>query len=552
MNSKEIIYAEDARQRIMEGIDKLANAVKVTLGPKGRNVIIDKYYSGPRSTKDGVTVAKEIFLPNRFENIGAQLVKQVAMKAMDLAGDGTTTATVLAQAIVKEGLKSIGNGVNPMDLKRGIDIAVGAVIQDLKNHSKPIVDDEEIFQIATISANGDKDIGRNITEAFSKTGRDGLVTVMEGKKLTTELEVVNGISFDNGYLSPYFAKGANFAESQNMECVLDDPIIFFYEQEFKQDRKIEKLLITAHEMRRPLLVIAHDVVGGALALMIANVNSKRYQSCAVRAPSFGDYRTNLFEDMAILTGGKLIAIAEGNQLDKHLAPSVFGKAKKAIITRDRTLIVDGEGDPALIEERIKFVQKNMEEASNDPTVSEEYKAHLRERLANLKGMAVIRVGGSTNIEMKERYDRYDDALHATKAAIDEGILPGGGIALLKSAAILSDLKDENEDVLNGIRIVQKALAYPCTQIAANAAVNGVVEKIVDKDYAFGFDAQKKLYGNMFEMGIIDPTKVVRSALEGAASIASIMLTTEAVITDLEAPDPMAGVPQTFSIPVPQQ
>lgn len=529
MSAKDIQYSDDARNKMMEGVNKLANAVKVTLGPKGRNVIIDRPYSGPRSTKDGVTVAREIFLQDRCENVGAQFMKQVAMKTFDLAGDGTTTSTVLAQAIMKEGNKAIGRGINPMDLKRGIDLAVTAVVSDLKQHSRPINGSEDIMRVALISANGDKEIAKNITEAFEKQGVDGFVNIIEGRKLTTELDFVTGIKFDGGYVSPYFVN------KDNNTWEYEDCHIFYYEKKFQKAEGLEPLLAEAFKLGRPLLVIADDVVGGAVALQIANHQQKRFSSCSVKAPSFHEHRTLLLKDMITITGGELIGIAEGKALPNHIKPSIFGRAKKVIVSKDHTLIIDGDGDKNKIEARKIMLENLLKEANNSQDDQKEHIAQLKERLTYFKGMAVIRVGGTTELEMKERYDFYDDALCATKAAIAEGILPGGGIALLKSISVLDDLRGENEDVNAGIRIIRDSLSAPCAQIAANAGIVGVSEAIranTTSDYNYGYDAQKDVYGDMMEMGIIDPTKVIRSALEDAASVAGIMITTEAMITDM--------------------
>lgn len=529
MNAKDIQYSDDARNKMMEGVNKLANAVKVTLGPKGRNVIIDKPYSGPRSTKDGVTVAREVFLQDRCENVGAQFMKQVAMKTFDMAGDGTTTSTVLAQAIMKEGNKAIGRGINPMDLKRGIDIAVAAVVDDIKQHSRPIEGPEDIMHVALISANGDEEVAKNITEAFKRQGTDGFVNIVESKKVKTELDFVTGIKFEGGYVSPYFVN------NNNNTWEYEDCHIFYYEKKFIKADGLEPLLAEAFKLGRPLLVIADDVIGGAVALQIANHQQKRFSSCSVKAPSFHEHRTLLLKDMITITGGDLVGAAEGKALLNHIKPAIFGKAKKVIVSKDHTIIIEGSGDQDKIDARKLMLENLLKEAYDSHDDQREYIAQLKERLTYFKGMAVIRVGGTTELEMKERYDFYDDALCATKAAIAEGILPGGGIALLRSRAVLKEIKHENPDVMAGINIIQDALLAPCMQIADNAGVDAkdIVRLLLDKpDYNYGYDALNGVYKEMMEAGIIDPTKVVRCALEDAASIAGIMITTEAMITDM--------------------
>lgn len=538
MNTKDIHYGSEARNKMMAGVDKLANAVKVTLGPKGRNVVLDKIYSEPRSTKDGVSVAREISLPDRCENIGAQLLKQVALKSMDLAGDGTTTSTVLAQAMMHEGMQAVASGCNPMDLKRGMDLAVEAVVDDLKAHSKPLETSEEIMQVATISANGDKDIGRFITNAFNKMGRDGAVSIVEGRKLNTDSDFVTGITFDSGYVESKFIN--NY---QKNTCELSDVHVFIYEKDLTQAPMIDQLYKLAFSLGRPLLIIANEIKGSALTLLIANL--KTYESCAVKAPAYDKYRTDLLEDMALLTGANFLPAAAGTRLDEHVNPQLFGTATRVIVSNDKTIIVGGGGDATLIEEKKLSLIKILKDLDESHDVDPAYRAHIVQRLQNFKGTAIIRVGGATPVEMKERYDRYDDALHATKAALAEGILPGGGTALVRAIAAVDALSPTNPDVALGVSIIRKSLAAPFIQIAANAGIT-VSEKDLDgSDYAHGYNAQENTYGNMLELGIIDPTKVVRVAIEGAASVAGIMLTTEAMITYFEAPT----APQQFAVPI---
>jgi len=542
MSAKDIFYSTEARDKMMIGVDKLANAVKVTLGPKGRNVVLDKLYSGPRSTKDGVSVAREIFLSDRFENVGAQLLKQVALKSMDLAGDGTTTSTVLAQAIMKAGLKAVTEGANPMDLKRGIDLAVAAVVEDLKKHSKPLETSEEIMQIATISANSDSEIGKFITDAYEAMGREGQVSIVEGRKLTTDLEIVTGITFDSGYVEPYFIN--NF---QKNTCEFNDALIFFYEKDLTQAAQIDEVLKLAFSMGKPMLVIANDVKGSAVSLLVANTRNKVYASCAVKAPAYDKYRTELMSDMALLTGANFLPSAAGTRLDKHINPQLFGTADKVIVSNDKTIIIGGHGNEYKIAEKKQSLLKILKELDNSHDIDPNYRSHIVQRLRNFNGTAVIRVGGNTDVEMKERYDRFDDALHATKAALSEGILPGGGTALVKGMTILNNLNSVNLDVKKGITIVLNALSSPFLQIASNAGITFIDEDIKDIkiNYNFGYDAQNGVYGDMLEMGIVDPTKVVRVALEGAASVAGIMLTTEAIVTYAEQPQ----AAQSFSVPI---
>jgi chaperonin GroEL len=540
MNAKDIYYASEARDKMMAGVDKLANAVKVTLGPKGRNVVIDKIYSGPRSTKDGVSVAREVFLSDRFENMGAQLLKQVALKAMDVAGDGTTTSTVLAQAMMHEGIKAVSSGINPMDLKRGIDLAVSAVVDDLKKNSKPIQSSDEILQIATVSANGDADIGNFINDAYKEMGREGQVSIVEGSKLITSLDITNGIILNNGYIEPQFIN--NF---QKNTCEFTNALVYFYEKDFYKAEEFYVFLKTASETGKNLLLVANDVKGSAVSFMVENVRQKRYACCAVRAPSFDKYRTELMEDMALLTGATFIPNSAGGRIDTQISADMFGEADRVIVSHDKTVIVGGKGNPVLIAQKKEYLLKILKDLDNSHDVDPTYRAHIVQRLQNFNGMAVIRVGGSTEVEMKERYDRYDDALHATKAALAEGILPGGGTALVRALAVVDALSPTNPDVAAGVSIVRKSLAAPFIQIAANAGVT-VSEKDLDGgEYVHGYNAQEDVYGNMLEFGIIDPTKVVRVALEGAASVAGIMLTTEAMITYAEIPT----APQTLTMPI---
>ena len=528
MNSKEIAYSTEAREKMMKGIDKLANAVKVTLGPKGRNVIIDKLYSGPRSTKDGVTVARDIFLKDPFENIGAQLVKQVSLKTSEIAGDGTTTATVLAQSLMREGIKALSSGINPMDLKRGIDIAISAVIADLKVHSKPIALKDEIYQISKISANGDDEIAAIITRAFDKVGKHGMISISETNRPRTELEIVNGILINNGYLEPLFVN------KENLTCEYEDAHILFYEQRLSTREGMEPILGYAYgNLKTPLLIVADDVLGEALSMQINNVIQKRYHSCSIKAPSYHHYRMEILDDMCILTGGNLVPISSGDQLKNNIKKEIFGRAGKIIISKDKTLILDGKGDPELISKRKILLENKLKELDSNYNIDKEYRQHIYNRLQNFAGVAVIYVGGTTDVEMKERYDRYDDSLNATRAALEEGILPGGGIALFKSAQILNNLSNDNSDIDAGIKIVKRALSAPLLQIAYNAGKTGVENNLNNTDYNFGYDAQKDIYIDMIDQGIVDPTKVVRCALEDAASVAGILITTESIITNDE-------------------
>jgi chaperonin GroEL len=536
MAAKEVKFSVDARDKMLRGVDILANAVRVTLGPKGRNVVLDKSFGAPRITKDGVTVAKEIELEDKFENMGAQMVREVASKTSDQAGDGTTTATVLAHAIVKEGAKSVAAGMNPMDLKRGVDIAVGAVVEDLKKHSKAVTSNEEIAQVATISANGDSDIGRFIAEAMKKVGNEGVITVEEAKSLETELDVVEGMQFDRGYISPYFVTNA-----EKMRAELEDPYLLIYEKKLSALNDLLPLLEVVVQAGKPLLIIAEDVEGEALATLVVNKLRGGLKVAAVKAPGFGDRRKAMLQDIAILTGGQAISEDLGIKLE-HVKLDMLGKAKRIMIDKENTTIVNGAGKKKDIEGRIAQIKAEIEETTSDYD-----REKLQERLAKLAGgVAVIRVGGATEVEVKERKDRVDDAMHATRAAVEEGILPGGGVALLRSIKALGRLKTENHDQKTGIDIVRRALNTPARQIAVNAGEDGsiVVGKISENEsYVYGYDAQEGEYGDLVSKGIIDPTKVVRTALQGAASIAGLLMTTEAMVAEKPKKEsPMPAMP----------
>src|ERR1700744_3598679 len=526
MAAKQVNFASDARDRMLRGVNILANAVKVTLGPKGRNVVIGKSFRAPRWTKDGATVAREIELSDKFENLGAQLIREVASKTNDKAGDGTTTATVLAQAIVTEGLKSVASGRNPMDLKRGIDKAVAAVVDNIKATSKKVTTNQEIGQVGTISANGDKEIGDMIAHAMEKVGNEGVITVEEAKTAETELDVVEGMQFDRGYLSPYFITNAD-----KMEAVLEEPQILLFEKKLSTLQPLLPVLEAVVQNGRPLLIIAEDVEGEALATLVVNKLRGGLRVAAVKAPGFGDRRKAMLEDIAILTGGQVISEDLGIKLE-NVALDMLGRAKKVSITKDDTTIVDGLGEKSAIEARVKQIRAQIEE-----TTSEYDKEKLQERLAKLAGgVAVVRVGGSTEVEVKEKKDRVDDALNATRAAVEEGIVPGGGVALLKASKALDGLTGLNADETAGIAIVRRALQAPIRQIAENAGVEGsiVVGKVLENASAtFGFNAQTEEYVDMVKAGVIDPAKVVRTALQDAASVAGLMITTEAAI--VEAP-----------------
>jgi chaperonin GroEL len=523
MAAKHVNFGSDARDRMLRGVNILANAVKVTLGPKGRNVVIEKSFGAPRTTKDGVTVAKEIELEDRFENMGAQLLREVASKTNDEAGDGTTTATVLAQSIVIEGMKRVAAGMNPMDLKRGIDKAVAEVISDIKRKSKKISTSEEIAQVGTISANGERSIGDMIAKAMGKVGNEGVITVEEAKSLETELDIVEGMQFDRGYSSPYFITNAD-----KMICELEDPFILLHEKKISSLQPLLPILEKIVQSGRPLLIIAEDVEGEALATLVVNKLRGGLKVSAVKAPGFGDRRKAMLEDIAILTGGTVISEELGIKLE-NVDMADLGRAKRVSITKDDTTIVDGHGEKANIEARVTQIRRQIEDTTSDYD-----REKLQERLAKLAGgVAVIKVGGATEVEVKERKDRVDDALNATRAAVEEGIVPGGGVALLRASKFI-DVQGANDDEKAGIEIVRKALQAPIRQIAENAGVDGsiVVGKILESASAdFGFNAQTEEYGSMTAMGIIDPVKVVRTALQDAASIASLIITTEAAIAE---------------------
>jgi chaperonin GroEL len=531
MAAKEVRFAVDAREKMLHGVETLANAVRVTLGPKGRNVVLEKSFGAPRITKDGVTVAKEIELEDKFENMGAQMVREVASKTSDQAGDGTTTATVIAHAIVKEGAKSVAAGVNPMDLKRGIDLAVEAVVRELKNKSKKLTTNEEIAQIATISANGDKEIGQFLADAMKKVGNEGVITVEEAKSLETELEVVEGMQFDRGYLSPYFVTNA-----EKMRVELEDPYILIHEKKLSGLQPLLPLLEAVVQSGKPLVIIAEDIEGEALATLVVNKLRGGLKVAAAKAPGFGDRRKAMLQDIAILTGGEFIAEDLGAKLE-NVTLDMLGRAKRVVMEKENTTIINGAGKKADIDARVRQIKTEIEETTSDYD-----REKLEERLAKLAGgVAVIRVGGASELEVKERKDRVDDAMHATRAAVEEGILPGGGVALLRATKAVAELKPENEDQRHGADIVGKALAWPARQIAINAGEEGsiVMGRILDTDdYAFGFDAQTGQYGDLFSKGIIDPTKVVRSALQDAASVAGLLITTEAMVA--EAPKKKDG------------
>jgi chaperonin GroEL len=528
MAAKDVKFAQDARERMLRGVDILANAVKVTLGPKGRNVVIEKSFGAPRITKDGVTVAKEIELEDKFENMGAQMLKEVASKTADLAGDGTTTATVLAQAIVREGAKSVAAGSNPMDLKRGVDLAVQAIVDDLKTNSKKVTKDQ-IAQVGTISANGDEVVGKKIAEAMDKVGSEGVITVEESKTLDFELDVVEGMQFDRGYLSPYFITNAD-----KMIAELESPYILIHEKKLSGLQAMLPVLEAVVQSGKPLLIIAEDVEGEALATLVVNKLRGGLKVAAVKAPGFGDRRKAMLEDIAILTGGTVISEDLGIKLET-VTLQMLGRAKKVTIDKENTTIVDGSGKKADIEARVKQIKAQIEETSSDYD-----REKLQERLAKLAGgVAVIKVGGATEVEVKERKDRVDDALHATRAAVEEGIVPGGGVALLRAAKALEALKPENDDQKVGINIVRKALQAPARQIAANAGEDGsvIVGKILENSkYSFGYNAQSHEYGDLYAQGVIDPTKVVRCALQDAASVSGLLITTEAMIADVPKKD----------------
>ena len=525
MAAKEVKFSVEARDKMLRGVDILANAVKVTLGPKGRNVVLDKSFGAPRITKDGVTVAKEIELEDKFENMGAQMVREVASRTSDQAGDGTTTATVLAQAIVREGAKSVAAGMNPMDLKRGIDLAVEAIVEDLKKNSKKVTSNEEIAQVGTISANGDAEIGKFLSDAMKKVGNEGVITVEEAKSLETELDVVEGMQFDRGYISPYFVTNAD-----KMRVEFDDAYILINEKKLSNLNELLPLLEAVVQTGKPLVIVAEDVEGEALATLVVNRLRGGLKVAAVKAPGFGDRRKAMLQDIAVLTGGQAISEDLGIKME-NVTLAMLGRAKKVMIDKENTTIVNGAGKKTDIEARVTQIKAQIEETTSDYD-----REKLQERLAKLAGgVAVIRVGGATEIEVKERKDRVDDAMHATRAAVEEGILPGGGVALLRAAEALKRIRTQNDDQKVGVEIVRKAISVPARQIAMNAGEDGsiVVGKIMEKDqYSFGFDAQTGEYGNLVTKGVIDPTKVVRAALQGAASVAGLLITTEAMVAEI--------------------
>ncbi|WP_413991986.1 chaperonin GroEL [Labrys okinawensis] len=534
MAAKEVKFSTDARDKMLRGVDILANAVKVTLGPKGRNVVIEKSFGAPRITKDGVTVAKEIELADKFENMGAQMVREVASKTNDTAGDGTTTATVLAQAIVREGAKSVAAGMNPMDLKRGIDMAVQAAVKDIADRSKKVANSSEIAQVGTISSNGDAFIGGEIAKAMQKVGNEGVITVEEAKSLDTEVDIVEGMQFDRGYLSPYFITNA-----EKMIADLEDPYILIHEKKLSGLQAMLPVLEAVVQTGKPLLIVAEDVEGEALATLVVNKLRGGLKIAAVKAPGFGDRRKAMLEDIAILTGGQVISDDLGIKLET-VTLQMLGRAKKVSIEKEKTTIVDGAGKKKDIEGRVGQIKAQIEETTSDYD-----REKLQERLAKLAGgVAVIRVGGSTEVEVKEKKDRVDDALNATRAAVQEGIVPGGGVALLRAKAAVSKLTSDNSDIRAGIKIVEKALEAPIRQICENSGVEGsiVIGKILEnKSKSFGFDAQTEEYVDLLEKGIVDPAKVVRTALQDAASVASLLITTEAMIG--EAPKDKTPMPQ---------
>src|ERR1700751_4227223 len=525
MAAKDVKFSGDARDRMLRGVDVLNNAVKVTLGPKGRNVVLDKSFGAPRVTKDGVTVAKEIELEDKFENMGAQMVREVASKAADAAGDGTTTATVLAAAIVREGAKSVAAGMNPMDLKRGIDLAVEAVVADLEKNSKKVTSNEEIAQVGTISANGDAEIGKFLADARRKVGNEGVITVEEAKSLETELDVVEGMQFDRGYISPYFVTNAD-----KMRVEMDDPYILINEKKLSALNELLPLLEAVVQTGKPLLIVAEDVEGEALATLVVNKLRGGLKVAAVKAPGFGDRRKAMLQDIAVLTGGTAISEDLGIKLE-NVTLNMLGRTKKVMIDKENTTIVNGAGKKKDIEDRIAQIKAQIEETTSDYD-----REKLQGRLAKLAGgVAVIRVGGATEVEVKERKDRVDDAMHATRAAVEEGILPGGGVALLRAVESLKRVKTENEDQKHGVEIVKKAITWPARQIAINSGEDGsvVVGKILEHDtYAYRYDAQTGEFGNLVSKGIIAPTKVVRIALQDASSIAGLLITTEAMVAEL--------------------
>jgi chaperonin GroEL len=530
MSAKDVKFSTDARDRMLRGVEILANAVKVTLGPKGRNVVIDKSFGAPRITKDGVTVAKEIELEDKFENMGAQMVREVASKTNDVAGDGTTTATVLAAAIVREGAKAVAAGMNPMDLKRGIDLAVTAVVEDIKKRAKKVGSSAEVAQVGTISSNGDATVGKMIAEAMQKVGNEGVITVEEAKALDTEVEIVEGMQFDRGYLSPYFITNA-----EKMVAELEDAYVLLHEKKLSGLQAMLPVLEAVVQSGKPLLIIAEDIEGEALATLVVNKLRGGLKVAAVKAPGFGDRRKAMLEDIAILTGGQLIAEDLGIKLES-VTTAMLGRAKKIVIEKEKTTIVDGTGKKKDIEARVNQIKAQIEETTSDYD-----REKLQERLAKLAGgVAVIRVGGATEVEVKEKKDRVEDALNATRAAVEEGIVPGGGVALLRAKKAVGKLTNSNPDVQTGINIVLKAIEAPLRQIAENSGVEGsiVVNKILEnKSETFGFDAQNEEYVDMLDKGIVDPAKVVRAALQDAASVAGLLVTTEAMVAELPKDQP---------------
>lgn len=536
MAAKEVKFHSDAREKMLRGVDILANAVKVTLGPKGRNVVIDKSYGAPRITKDGVTVAKEIELEDKFENMGAQMVREVASKTSDIAGDGTTTATVLAQAIVKEGAKAVASGMNPMDLKRGIDKAVEAVVEELRRNARKVTRNDEIAQVGTISANGDTEIGRFLAEAMEKVGNEGVITVEEAKTAVTELEVVEGMQFDRGYLSPYF-----ITNPDKMRVELEEPYILIHEKKLSNLQALLPVLEAVVQSGKPLLIIAEDVEGEALATLVVNKLRGGLKIAAVKAPGFGDRRKAMLEDIAILTGGTAISEDLGIKLE-NVTLNMLGRAKKVVVEKENTTIVDGAGSKTEIQGRVAQIKAQIEETTSDYD-----REKLQERLAKLAGgVAVIRVGGSTEVEVKERKDRVDDAMHATRAAVEEGVLPGGGVALLRAVKALDNAQTENADQRHGIDLVRRAIEAPVRQIAENAGAEGsiIVGKLREKtEFGYGWNAQTNEFGDLYDQGVIDPVKVVRTALQDAASVAGLLITTEAMVAEKPKKDvPLPPMP----------
>jgi chaperonin GroEL len=530
MAAKDVRFSTEARDRMLHGVEVLANAVKVTLGPKGRNVVLDKSFGAPRITKDGVTVAKEIELEDKFENMGAQMVREVAQKTNDQAGDGTTTATVLAHAIVKEGAKAVAAGMNPMDLKRGIELAVKAVVADIEKRARKVGSSSEVAQVGTISANGDKEVGKMIANAMQKVGNEGVITVEEAKALETEVDIVEGMQFDRGYLSPYFITNA-----EKMTAELEDPYVLLHEKKLSQLQAMLPVLEAVVQSGKPLLIVAEDIEGEALATLVVNKLRGGLKVAAVKAPGFGDRRKAMLEDIAILTGGQLIAEDLGIKLES-VTTAMLGRAKKVVIEKEKTTIIDGAGKKKDIEARVAQIKAQIEETTSDYD-----REKLQERLAKLAGgVAVIKVGGATEIEVKEKKDRVEDALNATRAAVEEGIVPGGGVALIRAKKAIGKLTNSNADVQAGINIVLKAVEQPLRQIAENAGVEGsiVVNKILEnKSETYGFDAQSEDYVDMFDKGIVDPAKVVRAALQDAASVAGLLVTTEAMVAELPKDKP---------------